>query len=134
MTCFLFFVFLTSSFKHRYIGASFVTISANYCAREMEVFDVKEGEKGYGGCTWCAVRFDDYVVDLGVVVRHIYKHCWGGKPIPSQIPLEHIPRRRHGYSFNRSLEDIGVDVPRMKEQLADYYRFCEPVLTAKKEE
>ena len=66
-------------------------------------------------------------------MEKIYKDCWKGKPIPDIIPLEHTPRKRHGYSFNRSLEEVGVDVQQMKKNLVEYYEFCEPVLTVKKE-
>mmetsp|Transcript_6315 Transcript_6315/g.9581 ORF Transcript_6315/g.9581 Transcript_6315/m.9581 type:complete len:483 (-) Transcript_6315:73-1521(-) len=121
-----------------YIVNGFFAGIGNYCERELEVFGQeergKEGEKaGYGGAKWCVVRFDDYVVDLEVIMKHIYKVCWDGKEIPASIPLKHAPRKRHGYSFNRSLEDVGIDVEKFKKNLERYYEFCEPVLTAKKD-
>mmetsp|Transcript_6255 Transcript_6255/g.9471 ORF Transcript_6255/g.9471 Transcript_6255/m.9471 type:complete len:480 (-) Transcript_6255:30-1469(-) len=122
----------------RFICEGFLAGAGSYCDREMEVFGGREKgregeERGYAGKVWCVVRFEDYIVDLEAIIKYIYKCCWNGKAIPACVPIQHTPRRRHGYSFNRSLADVGADIDEMKKVWPEYYEFCDPVLTKKKE-
>ena len=71
------------------------------------------------------IRFDDYVRDLTGTMQRIYAACMEG-PVPDHIPREHPPRRRHAYSLDRSLAQVGIDAVALNRRLADYRAWCAP--------
>lgn len=69
------------------------------------------------------IRFEDYREDLGGTLDALYRACLGGAPPPG-LPREHAPRRRHAYTVDRSLAELGVDVPALEARLAAWRAWC----------
>lgn len=72
----------------------------------------------------CIVRFSDYVRDLEGTLRRVYRECLDEPELPPWAPREHAPRRRHGYTHDRSLADLGIDEDALNARLADYVAWC----------
>ena len=90
-----------------------------YCELEKAWYTAAEGPSR------CVIRFDDYVRDLTGTMQRIYAACMEG-PVPDHIPREHPPRRRHAYSLDRSLAQVGIDAVALNRRLADYRAWCAP--------
>ena len=93
-----------------------------YCKQEMSFY--KEDEENR-----LVIPFAVYVKNLSATLQHIYAFC--NIPIPDHVVTEAIKiqntthdRTKHRASYdpnlNRSLENLGVDEEKVKENLAEY--------------
>jgi hypothetical protein len=88
-----------------------------YCEREQDWYTQT-------GAARCVIRFQDYVRDLEGTLRKIYRECLDAEALPPHVPRVHAPRVRHGYLLDRSLEQVGIDVPALNAQLEAYIAWC----------
>ncbi|HMV69013.1 MAG TPA: sulfotransferase, partial [Myxococcota bacterium] len=95
-----------------------VPLEIAYCEAEMAWFQRE------GGARRCVIRFDDYVRDLEGTMARVYRECLDREELPAHVPRVHAPRRRRGYSEERSLADLGIDVGGIERRLAAYYWWC----------
>ena len=72
----------------------------------------------------CVIKFTDFVHDLEGTLQKVYRECFDAD-VPAHLPKEHPPRERKHYTVNRSLEDLGVDEAKLKQDLQDYLDWCE---------
>ena len=72
----------------------------------------------------CVIKFTDFVHDLEGTLQKVYRECFDAD-VPAHLPKEHPPRERKHYTVNRSLEDLGVDEAKLKQDLQDYLAWCE---------
>lgn len=94
-----------------WLVAAMVPSEIAYCAQERAFFSRP-------GAVRCLVRFEDYVADLPGTMRRIYQTCLDGEP-PPEVPRAHTPRRRAGYSIDRSFAELGLDEAALRAALAD---------------
>jgi hypothetical protein len=89
-----------------------------YCELEQEWFTREDGPRR------CVVRFADYVRDLEGTMTRIYRECLDEPALPAWVPRRHSPRKRHGYTYDRSLSAVGIDEGALNERLASYIAWC----------
>jgi hypothetical protein len=89
-----------------------------YCQEEMAWFTKESDVKR------CVIRFSDFVNDLEVALRQVYRCCFDADP-PPHLPKSHPPRERTRYTVNRSLAELGIDAAQLRAKLADYVAWCE---------
>lgn len=63
------------------------------------------------------VRFEDYVKDLQGTLARVYTEGLGMSP-PEVLPEVHAHRARSGYTVDKTLPELDVDVAALKERLA----------------
>jgi hypothetical protein len=101
-----------------WLGAGIAKSEAAYCEIEQAWFTRPDGPRR------CVVRFSDYVRDLEGTMARVYRECLGLSTLPAHVPREHTPRRRHGYTYDRSLAQVGVDEAALDARLAEYRAWC----------
>lgn len=95
-----------------------VPLEVEYCDVEMAWFQRQ------GGARRCVIRFEDYVHDLEGTMARVYRECLDRQELPPHVPRVHAPRKRHSYSEDRSLAELGVDTAWLERRLDAYYRWC----------
>lgn len=95
------------------LAGALVRSEAEYCEAEQAWFSAAEGPRR------CVLRFDTFRKDLKGSLQAVYREVIGGVP-PVVLPSVHSERRRHGYSVDRSLEELHIDVAAFRQRLSAY--------------
>ncbi|MGE0605722.1 MAG: sulfotransferase [Pirellulales bacterium] len=77
----------------------------------------------------CVLFFQDYIRDLEGTMKKVYAECFDSDVLPPHVPTEHGPRQRTNYLVDRSLAQLGVDVPKLNARLAEYIEWCHGTAT-----
>ena len=101
-----------------WLGAALAESEADYCEIERDWFTRT------GGARRCVVLFQDYVRDLEGTMARVYHECLDLDELPPWVPRRHEPRKRHDYTYDRSLAEVGVDAEAFDRRLADYVAWC----------
>lgn len=101
-----------------WLGEGIPKSEAAYCEIEQSWFTREEGPRR------CVVRFSEYVRDLEGTMARVYRECLDAPELPPHAPRRHAPRKRHGYTYDRSLAEVGIDEAALNERLADYVAWC----------
>jgi hypothetical protein len=101
-----------------WLGAAIEKSETAYCEMEQEWFTRERGPRR------CIVRFADYVRDLEGTMTRIYRECFDAQSLPPWVPRTHAPRKRHGYTYDRSLAAVGIDQEALDARLASYITWC----------
>ncbi|MEC7987524.1 MAG: sulfotransferase [Myxococcota bacterium] len=89
------------------------TVEVNYSLYEKEWYQARSENT-------TIIRFRDYVDDLETTLRIIYERCLPDVDWEGYIPSEHAPRKRSGYSVNRTYEQLNIDEEEFLAPLAEY--------------
>jgi len=101
-----------------WLGAGIGRSEAAYCEIEQEWFTREAGPRR------CVVRFADYVRDLEGTMARIYRECLDTETLPPWVPRTHAPRKRHDYTYDRSLAAVGIDEESLNQRLSSYISWC----------
>ena len=109
------------SWLSKFLGRS----EKDYCLIEKEWYSrVGPGKK-------CVLCFDDFTSDIQESMRLVFSACdllveneSCKAEIPVHVPKKHPDRKRHGYSVDRSLAELGVDEEELRAELAEYIAWC----------
>ncbi|HKJ25744.1 MAG TPA: sulfotransferase [Myxococcota bacterium] len=101
-----------------WLGAGIGESEAAYCEIEQEWFTREDGPRR------CVVRFSDYIRDLEGTLARVYRECLDTPTPPDGTPRQHEPRRRHDYTYDRSLAEVGIDEAALNARLAAYVAWC----------
>jgi hypothetical protein len=101
-----------------WLGAAVAKSETAYCEIEQDWFTREPGPRR------CVVRFADYVRDLEGAMTQIYRECLDSPTLPPWVPRTHEPRKRHGYTYDRSLAAVGIDEAALEQRLASYIAWC----------
>ena len=105
------------SWLSKFLGRS----EKDYCRIEKDWYSrVGPGKK-------CILCFDDFKSDIQESMKLVFATCdllveneSGETVLPAHLPKKHPDRKRHGYSVDRSLEELGIDEEELRAELADY--------------
>jgi hypothetical protein len=101
-----------------WLGAAIEKSETAYCEIEQDWFTREPGPRR------CVVRFADYVRDLEGAMTQIYRECLDITTLPPWVPRTHTARKRHGYTYDRSLAAVGIDEAALEQRLAPYIAWC----------
>lgn len=102
-----------------WLATALAQTETDYCEAEQAWFS----ETGHG--TRCVIRFSEFVHDLESAMRQVYKCCCNLEELPPHVPLSHAPRKRHHYTVNRTLAELGLDEAKLRARLASYIAWIE---------
>ena len=94
------------------------TVEVDYCLYEQEWYQARPDNT-------TVIRFRDYVTDLESTLRTIYARCLPHVDPAGFIPTTHAPRKRTGYSVDRSYAQLNIDEQRLLEPLQEYIAWVE---------
>ena len=96
-----------------------VCTEAYYCEIEQAWFSREDGVRR------CVVRFNDFVNDLELAMKQVYRSCFDSGELPAHIPQDHPARDRKNYSVNYSLAELSLDEKELQDQLSEYINWCQ---------
>lgn len=104
-----------------WLAASLLQSESDYCRIEQAWYTQPDGPRR------CVIRFKDFVNDLEGVMAQVYKECFDQTELPPHVPRTHPPRNRTNYTVNRSLAELGIDAEALRDELAEYVAWCQPL-------
>jgi len=102
----------------RWLAEGLARSEVNYNRNERAWFTRANGPRR------CVLRFDDFVRDLEGTLSAVYRDCLDHPTLPAHVLRTHAPRRRTGYTVDRSLESLGIDPDAYLAAQADYVAWC----------
>lgn len=109
------------SWLSRFLGRS----EKDYCRIE------KDWYSEAGSAKRCVLCFDDFISDIQQSMRLVFAACdllleneSGEYVLPSHVPKKHPDRKRHDYSVDRGLLELGIDKEELRTELAEYIAWC----------
>ena len=112
------------SWLSRFLGRS----EKDYCVIEKEWYS---RASRVGPSKKCILCFNDFKSDIQETMKFVFATCdllvekeSGEAVLPAHVPKKHPDRKRHGYSVDRSLAELGIDEEELRTELADYIAWC----------
>jgi len=93
-------------------------VEVNYCLYEKQWYEARPDNT-------TVLRFREYVSDIEETLRTIYQRCLPNVEMEGFIIREHTPRKRTGYSVDRSYEQMNIDEQQLLAPLQEYIDWVE---------
>lgn len=94
------------------------TVEVDYCLYEKEWYQARPNNT-------TVIRFRDYVADLEQTLTTLSNRCLPHLDSTGFIHQSHVPRKRSGYSIDRSYTQLNMDEAALLEPLQDYIAWVE---------
>ena len=93
-------------------------VEVDYCLYEKEWYEARPNRT-------TVIRFRDYVADIETTLQTIYRRCLPNVDPQGFIYTDHLPRKRTGYSVDRSYAQLNMDEAKLLEPLQEYIDWVE---------